>query len=104
MKKAVAQVIFGDKTTFIPYNKAITLKRFIKYVITGITNTFDSKTPIEPHDIDLKDYEEFKFYVQDTGNRKIFLNCKERQKDFEFLKKFFMYRLVVHVYIQGQDL
>ncbi|KAI5141599.1 hypothetical protein NEAUS04_2770, partial [Nematocida ausubeli] len=25
MKKAVAQVIFGDKTTFIPYNKAITL-------------------------------------------------------------------------------
>lgn len=99
-KFAVAQIIFGEKTTFIKFSRACSLSSLIKRSILGLASSLQPDyATVHEKEIDLKEYEEFLFYAEDFRGRKIFLN--NREAEFTDLLRFFSYKLTIHVYLTG---
>ncbi|KAI5192427.1 hypothetical protein NEMIN01_2014 [Nematocida minor] len=97
---AIAQIIFGEKTTFIAFSKRSNLCTIIKKSLIGLASSLQSSCmPVCEQEIDLVDYPEFLFYVEDYAGRKIFLNTRENE--LSNLLRFFSYKLTIHVYLSG---
>ncbi|KAI5167492.1 hypothetical protein NEIRO03_2029 [Nematocida sp. AWRm78] len=100
-KSAYAQIIFGEKTSFIRFNRNISITSLIKLSLLGLVCSIENKyKKVSEEEINLEEYSEFLFYIEDQGGRKIFLG-REREEDFKELLKFFNYRLTIHIYIVG---
>ncbi|KAH9385837.1 uncharacterized protein NEMAJ01_0733 [Nematocida major] len=96
----VAQIIFGEKTVFIQFSRRDSLYSFIRKAILGLAASLQpTYGGVPEEEIDLREYTEFLFYVEDLGGRKILLNNRERE--FPNLLRFFSYKLTLHVYLTG---
>ncbi|KAI5179720.1 hypothetical protein NEOKW01_0183 [Nematocida sp. AWRm80] len=99
-KIATAQVIFGDKTVFISFTPESSLSEILALSIIELASSFHPQYQSVPlNEIDLKDYEEFAFYLEDNQNRKISLAGKETQ--IRSILGFFDYKLIIHIYLIG---
>lgn len=95
-----AQIIFGEKTTFISFSRRASLPSVIKQSIIGLASSLQPKyREVSEKEVDLSEYSEFLFYAEDFAGRKIFLNSRE--SEFPSLLRFFSYRITIHVYITG---
>lgn len=95
-----AQIIFGDKTTFISFSKRASLLSIMKKSIIGLAASLQPEyRTVGEEEVDLSEYSEFLFYAEDFAGRKIFLNS--RGDEFPSLLRFFSYRITIHVYITG---
>ncbi|KAI5171100.1 hypothetical protein NEFER03_0502 [Nematocida sp. LUAm3] len=95
---ARAQIIFGEKIVFMEFSSTCTLLDVFRKSILQIAS-FLKKSYISVHDseINLEDFKEFSFYLEDFAGRHIDLKGKE--KEFPSILLFFSYRLIIHIHL-----
>ncbi|KAI5185871.1 hypothetical protein NEHOM01_1121 [Nematocida homosporus] len=97
---STSQVIFGDKIAFIDFPTLISLDEFLRRAIIGVASSlYGSFASVSAHEIDLGEYKEFTFYLEDLTGRKIPLEGKA--PEFRTILRFFSYRLTLHIYLMN---
>lgn len=93
-----AEVIFGEKVYFLEFAATSTLAELIKKTLLGLASSLHPPySLVSEQMIDLDEYQEFVFYLEDYSGRKIALQGKD--SEFPSILRYFSYSLVVHIYL-----
>ncbi|KAI5191046.1 hypothetical protein NECID01_1276 [Nematocida sp. AWRm77] len=94
----IAEIIFGEKIYFLEFSPECSLNELIRRAILGLASSLHAPYELVSEKmIDLKEYKDFVFYIEDYSGRKISL--QGREKEFQAILRYFSYKLILHIYL-----
>lgn len=100
-KEGIAEIILGDKIVFASFSGACTKEQLKKKAIVALANSLQpSFKAVLEDEIDLHEYEEFLFYIEDYAGRKILLENKD-EKEYKEILRFFSYHIVLYIQLNN---